>query len=448
MTKDGATNRYKYNELNQLISSIENKDGKETSNKTYTYDANGNQTKEKDSITNVTVENTYDVDNRLSTSITTNGEKEVVNQENLYNGNGKRIQKKEGNNVVNYFYQDGVVLYTSDKDGNKTSQNFLGIDGNVIGTTRYSSEGFKYYTYNKDVQGSTTSVVGEDGTSPVAYDYDDFGVTTTIGDSNFFNEVCYTGGIYDVRTGLYYLNARYYDPNNGRFITQDTYRGELSKPDTKHLYVYCANNPINYADPSGHRMVAISRVISANYIIGAQHTKSIVVSTTGRIGVARSANVNIKIGSAGVSAGYGIQMSIYPNAKYFSDLIGWSVDASMSASIFAFNAGIGTSISLKSKGGGKVYPYVTGSVGDSNNKYKSNYKIGVDATVGVGYGRAKAFPYSIKYYKTHRGGKKLKTWKYNDSFGYRTVTASSYAVDINYGNLKMRVYNTGKFKRV
>ncbi|MEG0097726.1 MAG: RHS repeat-associated core domain-containing protein, partial [Cetobacterium sp.] len=238
MTKDGATTTSKYNNLNQLTSSIENKDGKEISNKIYSYDKNGNQIKEKDSITNVTVENTYDVDNRLSTSITVNGTKEVVNQENLYNGNGKRIQKKEGNNVVNYFYQDGVVSYTADKDGNKTSQNFIGADGNVIGTTRYSNEGFKYYTYNKDIQGSTTSVVGQDGTSPVAYNYDDFGVTTTIGDKSFFNEVCYTGGIYDVSTGLYYLNARYYDPKNGRFITRDTYRGNEKNPNTLHLYFY------------------------------------------------------------------------------------------------------------------------------------------------------------------------------------------------------------------
>ena len=259
MTKDGATTNYTYNELNQLTSSKENKGGKETSNKAYSYDKNGNQTMEKDSITNVTVENTYDVDNRLSTCITTNKEKEVVNQENLYNGNGKRIQKKEGNNVVNYFYQDGVVLYTTDKDGNKTSQNLVGTEGNVIGTTRYSKDGFKYYTYNKDVQGSTTSVVGQDGTSPVAYDYDDFGVTRSIGDSTFFNEICYTGAIYDVSTGLYYLNARYYDPKNGRFITRDTYRGEINEPSSLHLYAYCANDPINYTDPSGHGKLSIIR---------------------------------------------------------------------------------------------------------------------------------------------------------------------------------------------
>lgn len=31
----------------------------------------------------------------------------------------------------------------------------------------------------------------------MAYDYDDFGVTRSIGDSALFNEICYTGGIYD-----------------------------------------------------------------------------------------------------------------------------------------------------------------------------------------------------------------------------------------------------------
>ena len=147
MTKDGATTNYTYNELNQLTSSKENKSGKETSNKAYSYDKNGNQTMEKDSVTKVTVENTYDVDNRLSTSITTNKEKEVVKQENLYNGNGKRIQKKEGNNVVNYFYQDGVVLYTTDKDGNKTSQNFVVTKENIMGTTRYSTDEYNYSIY-------------------------------------------------------------------------------------------------------------------------------------------------------------------------------------------------------------------------------------------------------------------------------------------------------------
>lgn len=48
------------------------------------------------------------------------------------------------------------------------------------------------------------------------------------------------------------MNARYYDPVTGRFISQDSYRGELDDPGQWHLYAYCANNPINYTDPSGH----------------------------------------------------------------------------------------------------------------------------------------------------------------------------------------------------
>ena len=114
---------------------------------------------------------------------------------------------------------------------------------------------FDYYLYNKDVQGSTTNILNGNGTDELSYEYDDFGETEVNGNSVFQNEICYTGGIYDETTGLYYLNARYYDPENGRFLTEDTYRGELNEPDTLHLYVYCKNNPINYVDPSGHIIV-------------------------------------------------------------------------------------------------------------------------------------------------------------------------------------------------
>lgn len=70
------------------------------------------------------------------------------------------------------------------------------------------------------------------------------------------NEICYTGGIYDESTGLYYLNARYYDPQDGRFTSQDTYRGKDEEYKTWNLYTYCANNPVGYIDPSGHFALA------------------------------------------------------------------------------------------------------------------------------------------------------------------------------------------------
>ena len=76
-------------------------------------------------------------------------------------------------------------------------------------------------------------------------------------------------------TGLYYLNARYYDPEEGRFLTEDTYRGENDQPDTQHLYVYCANNPVNYVDPSGHFAIAVPILVKL-VLVGGVDRKSVV----------------------------------------------------------------------------------------------------------------------------------------------------------------------------
>jgi RHS repeat-associated protein len=53
-------------------------------------------------------------------------------------------------------------------------------------------------------------------------------------------------------TGLYYYNARYYDPNIGRFISPDTIFEDPLNPQSLNRYSYCINNPLRYTDPSGH----------------------------------------------------------------------------------------------------------------------------------------------------------------------------------------------------
>ena len=70
--------------------------------------------------------------------------------------------------------------------------------------------------------------------------------------------------MYDDSTGLLYLNARFYDPQTGRFISQDTYRGVPDNADTWHLYAYCANNPVNYVDPSGHLAISAGAIAAAS----------------------------------------------------------------------------------------------------------------------------------------------------------------------------------------
>ena len=53
-------------------------------------------------------------------------------------------------------------------------------------------------------------------------------------------------------TGLYYYNARYYDPTIGRFISADSVVPDEANPQSLNRYSYVLNNPLRYNDPSGH----------------------------------------------------------------------------------------------------------------------------------------------------------------------------------------------------
>ena len=59
-------------------------------------------------------------------------------------------------------------------------------------------------------------------------------------------------------TGLVYLRFRHYDPEMGRFGVADTYLGDAFDPITLNRYLYCASDPVNHVDPTGHVSVASS----------------------------------------------------------------------------------------------------------------------------------------------------------------------------------------------
>jgi RHS repeat-associated protein len=90
-----------------------------------------------------------------------------------------------------------------------------------------------------------------DGTAISSISYFPFGLTRT-GSVNTTKE--FTGQRLD-STGLYYYNARYYDPQIGRFISADATGQDLNNPQTLNRYKYCSNNPLKYTDPSGHDQV-------------------------------------------------------------------------------------------------------------------------------------------------------------------------------------------------
>jgi len=54
--------------------------------------------------------------------------------------------------------------------------------------------------------------------------------------------------------GLYDYHARYYDGAIGRFVSADTIVPQPGNPQDFNRYAYVRNSPLNYRDPSGHRL--------------------------------------------------------------------------------------------------------------------------------------------------------------------------------------------------
>ena len=129
---DGTTTiSYTCNGLDQLKTFTKEKGTAVEEVRQYDYDANGNQTDVKNTKTGENQTYVYDAENSLSQVFVTKDGKISVIQQNTYNGEGQRIQKVDGDEMTNYYYQDGVAAYTTDADGNQNSQNLIGTEGNV-----------------------------------------------------------------------------------------------------------------------------------------------------------------------------------------------------------------------------------------------------------------------------------------------------------------------------
>jgi len=109
-----------------------------------------------------------------------------------------------------------------------------------------------YYLY--DGLGSVRALADETGLVTDAYFYDAYGRLLNIastGDGTP-NTYLFTGEQFDADLGMYYLRARYLNPETGRFHTMDSFEGRFSDPQTLHKYLYAHANPVMFVDPSGN----------------------------------------------------------------------------------------------------------------------------------------------------------------------------------------------------
>ena len=182
-----------------------------------------------------------------------------------YNSEGIRISKETIEGLYTYIVDQDKII-TEIKPNNKKVYYHYDEQNMLVGFSYGTNE----YFYIRDITGNIIHIIDKYGNIKVTYKYDAYGkVVKEEGNSELIeiNSYLYKGYYYDKETSLYYCNSRYYDPEVKRFISID----DISYLDIEtiggiNLYAYCMNNPIMYADPSGHFAISLTML---GLIIGA-----------------------------------------------------------------------------------------------------------------------------------------------------------------------------------
>jgi RHS repeat-associated protein len=216
----------------------------------YTYDERGNRLSFQPQTTpNPTVRNLYSYNalNQVSSAIQLSGGNTASQAVYTYYGDGLRATKTVNGKRTRYVYLNGNVIDELDSSGNVKARNVWGNELLFRRDVTAGKSGYYFYNGHGDVTKVQDSA--NESVDLATYEYDIWGnVTAGTTSSNFSNPFRYTGEIQDDESGLIYLRARYYDPSEGRFLTEDTVEGQVDNPLTLNLYAYVHNNPLKYRE--------------------------------------------------------------------------------------------------------------------------------------------------------------------------------------------------------
>jgi RHS repeat-associated protein len=237
--------RYEYNSDDEIssISSLQsatvlptdkNSSGANNANRitqfgdsTFSFDDKGQTT------TNTTATGTsmytWDVRGRLKSVALPNGE--TVNYN--YDALGRRTSRTSNNQTTNFVY-DGQDVVADVGSSTADYLNGVGIDDKLKINDKY---------FIKDHLGSTIGLTNSSGSLVESQKYEAFGKAT----GSLSTRYGFTGREYDTDTKLNYYRARWYDAEQGRFISSDPIGFKAGE----NFYGYVGNSPMNKKDPSG-----------------------------------------------------------------------------------------------------------------------------------------------------------------------------------------------------
>ncbi|MBX7223798.1 MAG: hypothetical protein K1Y36_28040 [Blastocatellia bacterium] len=231
-TINGVPRVSNYNATNQMLDVVDEK--------FFTYDNNGNCTKEEDFARNTLRTFEWDAANRLLAVNVTAGNKR---SEFSYDGLSRRakiVEKVNGAVTSSRFY-----LWC----GGEICEERSGTSGDTV-TKRYFPQGVQAggtpYYYTRDHLGSIREGLDQTGTVVARYDYDAWGRQTKLSGS-LDADFGYAGYWNHKPSGLNLTWYRAYDPNLARWLSRDP----LGEMGGINQYDYVMNEPTFKTDPTG-----------------------------------------------------------------------------------------------------------------------------------------------------------------------------------------------------
>ncbi|MEG3928320.1 RHS repeat-associated core domain-containing protein, partial [Microcoleus sp. T3_D1] len=234
----------------------------------YAYDDEGNLIRKTEIASNKVTEYQWDYRNRLAGVVDKDVARNVTQNVGFkYDSQNRRISKKVGNNETRFVYDRDNVLF--DFVANGTNQPVLdkrylfgaGVDQLLA---QESAQGSVLWALT-DQLGTVADWVDNSGSVADRVRYDSFGGVVSQSNSAAGSRYGFTGRELDAETGLYYYRSRYYNPEIGRFIGEDSVGfggGDAN------LYRYVKNSPVDSTDPLGHSGKVIDQLRRISYNVG------------------------------------------------------------------------------------------------------------------------------------------------------------------------------------
>ena len=281
----------------------------------------------------------YNEFNRLI-RVRENDQNGQILEEYTYDQEGNRLTKYEAliNQTTYYVSKDFIEVHNST---GKSLSVYYHDELTLIG--REDPSGDKSF-YHPDHLGSTDLVTNSSGDIVEETTYKPYGEVIDGGESKFL----YNSKELDMNTGMYYYEARYYDPLFRYFTQPDENIPEIYNPSDLNRYIYVRNNPYKYVDPTGEVALQIGAEASAGlggfFGIGSVGVVLVYGDRGFQHGYYKSSGVGATTGG---TFGAGAEFILTPSAQNPQDVRGETFDISFGGGELVHLSG-GTSLSKKS----------------------------------------------------------------------------------------------------